>query len=257
MSERNSVGLHGKLPQQGDFITRQLPMSFVAGWDDWVQRSLLASQEALGNRWLEVYLTSPVWRFVFSSNIVDPQLWAGVMVPSVDKVGRYYPLVLAQALPSDALPTAPLIESSDWFEHLETLALRALQDNLPIAELEHQLEQLPSLECMRSQSAGKWEVGRPLALFQQHDLNPVHAYPHLLHELLVQRFPAYSLWSSAGSERVSPVHLISGYLPSPQCYTSLLGGDWTQHGWSTPLDVISPLAFSPNNCNNTHDIQNE
>ncbi|MEE2729458.1 MAG: type VI secretion system-associated protein TagF [Pseudomonadota bacterium] len=261
MSTQISVGLHGKLPQQADFVTRHLPLPFTTGWDEWMQRGLQASQEALGNRWLEIYLTSPVWRFVFSSNIVDQQVWAGVMVPSVDKVGRYYPLVLAQALPGDALPTAPLLTSSDWFQLLEEQAIRALQGALqgplPLAELEQELARLPPLQAPRSAASGKWEAGRPLALFQQQDQNPVHAYPYLLHEMLGQRYPAYSLWSSAGSERVSPVHLISGYLPSPQCYTSLLGGEWSQHGWSTPLDVISPLAFSLNTCNNTYDIQNE
>ena len=257
MMETKTVGMHGKLPQQADFVTRNLPLAFVTAWDDWLQRALLASQETLGNGWLEVYLTSPVWRFVLSANLVDQQIWAGVMVPSVDKVGRYYPLVLAQALPADSLPTAPLIESSDWFDALEQLALSLLQGDLSLADAEQRLAQLPVLQAPLVTGSGRWEVGRPLALFQQDDLNPVHSYPHLLHELLQQRFPAYSLWSSAGSERVSPVHLISGYLPAPQCYTSLIGGDWSQQGWSTPLDVISPLAFFRNNCNNTHDIQNE
>lgn len=257
MSDLNSVGLHGKLPLQADFVTRNLPMAFTTAWDEWMQRCLLASQEALGNRWLEIYLTSPVWRFVLSPNVVDQRVWAGVMVPSVDKVGRYYPLVVAQALSAGTLPTAPLIEASDWFDQLEMLAIGLLQDNVPVQELEHLLAQQPMLQSSPSVAAGRWEVGRPLVLFQQQDLNPVHTYPHLLNELLLQRFPAFSLWSSAGSERVSPVHLISGYLPSPQCYTSLLGGEWSQHGWGTPLDVISPLAFSLNNCNNTHDIQNE
>ncbi|AUM13932.1 type VI secretion system-associated protein TagF [Ketobacter alkanivorans] len=257
MSDGNSAGLHGKLPQQADFISRTLPMAFTSGWDDWMQRSLLASQEILGNQWLEIYLTSPVWRFVLSAGVFDQQAWAGVMVPSVDKVGRYYPLLLAQPLAADALPTAPLITSADWFMALEELAVRTLQDNLPVSELEHQLGLIPALQSEHRVSQGKWEVGRPLALFQQQDLNPLHTYPHLLHELLRQRFPAYSLWSSAGSERVAPAHLISGYLPSPQCYTSLLAGDWAQQGWNTPLDVITPLAFCSNNCNNTHDIQNE
>lgn len=257
MTEANSVGLHGKLPQQADFVSRNLPMTFTTGWDDWVQRGLLASQEALGNQWLEIYLTSPIWRFVFSGGLLDQVPWAGIMVPSVDKVGRYYPLLLAQSLPPETLPTAPLVESSDWFAALEDLAIHALQDNLPVLELEHQLGQLAPLRCAHRAGAGKWEVGRPLALFQQDEPNPVNGYPALLHELLRQRFPAYSLWSSAGSERVTPANLISGYLPSPQCYTSLLAGDWAQQGWSTPLDVITPLAFCSNNCNNTHDIQNE
>lgn len=257
MKETNAVGLHGKLPQHSDFVTRNLPMTFCTGWDDWMQRSLLASQDALSNHWLEIYLTSPIWRFVLSRGVVDDQVWAGVMVPSVDKVGRYYPLVLAQPCAAEILPTVPLIESSAWFEALEAFALQALQDNLPFAELEHQLNQLAPLQCPQQTQGGQWEVGRPLALFLQPEQNPAQAYPYLLHELIQQRYPAYSLWCSAGSERVAPAQLISGYLPAPQCYTSLLAGDWAQCGWSTPVDVITSLAFFSNNCNNTHEIQNE
>jgi len=257
MNEAIAVGLHGKLPQQRDFVTRNLPMNFCVGWDDWMQRSLLASQEALGNRWLEIYLTSPIWRFVLSQGVVDDQVWAGVMVPSVDKVGRYYPLVLAQSCALAVLPTVPMIVAADWFETLEAFALQALQDNQPFADIEQQLNQLAPLQCPQQSVSGQWEVGRPLALFQQPEQNTVQAYPYLLHELLRQRFPAYSLWSSAGSERVAPASLISGYLPAPQCYTSLIAGDWGQSGWSSPLDVITSLAFSSNNCNNTHEIQNE
>ncbi|HAG95273.1 MAG: type VI secretion system-associated protein TagF [Pseudomonadales bacterium] len=256
MNEASAVGLHGKLPQQRDFVTRNLPLAFCVGWDEWMQRSLLASQEALGNGWLEVYLTSPVWRFVLSQGILDQRVWAGVMVPSVDKVGRYYPLVLAQPLAADTLPTAPLLEAADWFDALEAFAVEALQAGHSFTEIEHRLQQLRPLEC-HHRAAGKWEPGRPLALFIPPQQSPGQGYPYLLHELLQQRLSAYSLWSSAGSERVAPAHLISGYLPAAQCYTSLLTGGWAQCGWSTPLNAITPLAFFSNNCNNTHEIQNE
>jgi len=257
MNQPNAVGVHGKLPQQSDFLTRNLPMSFIAGWDDWMQRSLLSSQQALGNRWLDIYLTSPIWRFVLSSGVLDQQVWAGVMVPSVDKVGRYYPLVLAQPLAAEVVPTALLVEAGDWFSGLEALAIAILQDDLPLAEVGHKLQQLAPWSSPQPPAQGSWQAGRPLAMGLADDGNPVHGYVPLLHAMLLQRFPSYSLWSSSGSERMTPAQLISGYLPAPQCYTSLLTGDWSQHGWSMLADVITPLAFCSNSCNNTHDIQNE
>ncbi|MCK7582565.1 MAG: TagF domain-containing protein [Chromatiales bacterium] len=33
-------------------------------WDDWLQRALAGSRGALGESWLDLYLTSPLWRFI-------------------------------------------------------------------------------------------------------------------------------------------------------------------------------------------------
>ena len=97
-------GLYGKLPAHGDFLSRNLPPEFVQGWDDWLQRSVASSQEQLGGSWLDLYLTSPLWRFVISSGVIDDQVWAGVMMPSVAKVGRYFPLTLVMPYGQNATP---------------------------------------------------------------------------------------------------------------------------------------------------------
>ncbi len=57
------VGLHGKLPSHGDFLRRRVSDAFISVWDEWLQQSVAASRTALGQNWLDVYLTSPVWRF--------------------------------------------------------------------------------------------------------------------------------------------------------------------------------------------------
>jgi len=46
-----------------------------------------SSKEQMGDEWLDTYLTSPIWRFVLSSGVIDTQHWAGIMLPSVDQVG--------------------------------------------------------------------------------------------------------------------------------------------------------------------------
>src|SRR6185295_2077248 len=52
------VGLFGKLPSHGDFLRRRASDAFVDAWDAWLREGLAASREALGERWLDVYLTS-------------------------------------------------------------------------------------------------------------------------------------------------------------------------------------------------------
>ena len=64
------VGFYGKLPSHGDFLRRRVSDAFVGGWDAWLQECLAASRAALGERWLDVYLTSPAWRFVCAAGRV-------------------------------------------------------------------------------------------------------------------------------------------------------------------------------------------
>lgn len=256
MQIMDKLGVHGKLPRHGDFVSRHLSAAFVAGWDAWLQRALSTSQEQLGQQWLEIYLTSPIWRFVLSAGIVDQQVWAGVMMPSVDRAGRYYPLALAQAFPGQSLPPLLQIQHSDWFGELESLALAGLQDGVTIDELETRLAQIECPQGVTQMQPTPWESGRPLAVFLQHPhQNPLSSFPVLQHNFLLQRFPSYSLWWTEGSERVSPVCLTSAYLPPPQSYTAMLAGDWEQRGWAIPFPVIAPLA--PDSAEPFDTVQNE
>ena len=56
------VGFYGKLPSHGDFLRRRVSDGFVGVWDAWLQESLATSRAVLADAWLDVYLTSPVWR---------------------------------------------------------------------------------------------------------------------------------------------------------------------------------------------------
>lgn len=121
-----SPGIFGKLPWLGDFVTRRLPHSFVEPWDDWLQRGMAATREALGDGWLDSFLTAPVWRFLLPAGSAGPAM-AGLLMPSVDRVGRYFPLTLASPLDADPGPEAPL-RAAAWFDALERTALAALDD---------------------------------------------------------------------------------------------------------------------------------
>lgn len=244
MQIMDKLGVHGKLPRHGDFVSRQLPQGFIVAWDTWLQRALATSQALLGSRWLDIYLTSPIWWFVLSAGVVDARVWAGLMLPSVDRVGRYYPLTLAQPFAAGVSPPQLQIEHSDWFGELERVALAGLQDGVTIDEFEQMLAQIQLPQGLMEVTPATWESGRPLAMFlQQPGQNPVSSLPLLQHSFLLQRFPGYSLWWTAGSERVSPASLISANLPPPQSFTSLLAGDWEQRGWAMPFPAVAPLAF--------------
>ena len=119
------VGFYGKLPSHGDFLRRRVSDAFVDAWDAWLRECLAASRTALGDRWLNVYLTSPAWRFVCAAGACGPMPVIGLVAPSVDQVGRYFPLTLVAELPADvSLVTAA--SSTVFFEAAERLVIETL-----------------------------------------------------------------------------------------------------------------------------------
>ncbi|MEM9058383.1 MAG: type VI secretion system-associated protein TagF, partial [Pseudomonadota bacterium] len=119
-------GFYGKLPGLGDFVSRRLPSAFIDAWDAWLQSVIAGSRAQLGEHWINTYLSSPLWRFALPPGLAGGLAWAGVLMPSVDRVGRFFPLTVASALPATANPLAVLSSAGAWFEAAETLALSAL-----------------------------------------------------------------------------------------------------------------------------------
>src|SRR3954468_2213067 len=130
-----ACGFYGKIPSEGDFVSRRLPWEFTSVWDDWLQQGMQASREALGERWLALYLSAPIWRFQVGAGVCGPQGWRGLFFPSVDRVGRYFPLTLAFAdAPFAASPPAQLTLTTDETAWLaaEDAALAGLDPKLPV-----------------------------------------------------------------------------------------------------------------------------
>ena len=134
-------GWYGKLPSLGDFASRRLPVEFVKAWDACLQEVIAASRDALGERWFDTYLTMPIWRFVFLPGLVTENGWAGVLMPSVDRVGRHFPLLLAIELPSLAAAAHATFEGTEWFARLEEAALAVLDPTRGADDLDEALVQ--------------------------------------------------------------------------------------------------------------------
>ncbi|MEO5881827.1 MAG: type VI secretion system-associated protein TagF [Caldimonas sp.] len=139
-------GWYGKLPSLGDFASRRLEADFIEPWDLWLGEGLQAQRLAFGEGWLDAYADTPPWRFLLSPgalNGVRPELaFAGVLVPSVDRVGRHFPLTIVASLsrlPGLASEFDPLLA---WMHRLEDTALDALQGDWTIDHLEDALADL-------------------------------------------------------------------------------------------------------------------
>jgi type VI secretion system protein ImpM len=127
-SAESAPGFHGKLVAKGDFITRRLPRTFLDPWDSWLQDVIGGSRARMGDAWLDAYLTSPIWRFVLSAGLCGDAAAAGVLMPSVDRVGRYFPLTIIAPLPAGADPLVLPVAGTEWFHEAEELVRSALDD---------------------------------------------------------------------------------------------------------------------------------
>lgn len=229
-------GFYGKLPILGDFVSRRLPRQFIGPWDQWLQSGLSASREQLDEQWLEIYLTSPIWRFGLSPGLCGPGAWAGILMPSVDRVGRYFPLTVAAPIdnPSDLI--ALFEQGPAWFDPLETLALSALEDGLDLASFDQALQDLgyPAATVFHpcAEAPGAPDQGRFALCVGMDGMAQVSSALAGIGGILLQRFlPTYSLWGTHGSERVGASLLVCENLPPIEGFTSLMTGCWDQRGW--------------------------
>ncbi|MDP2004836.1 MAG: type VI secretion system-associated protein TagF [Rubrivivax sp.] len=139
-------GWHGKLPSLGDFASRRLDAAFIEPWDGWLAAGLLALREARPDSWLDAYLGSPSWRFLLMPGVLPgtagAQAWCGVLMPSVDRVGRYFPLTLV--LPLDAGPASAQEGAAlwPWLGRLDELARDALYEDWTAERLEDELARM-------------------------------------------------------------------------------------------------------------------
>jgi len=228
-------GFFGKLPGHGDFIYRDLPSHFIDVWDNWLQLFISSSQEQIGEDWLDIYLTSPIWRFAFSEGVIDESAWMGITLPSVDRVGRYFPFSVVTSLPAGVNPVAEISQQLAWFEHCEALVFRALEDDISLDELVDAIQQ-ESLQLDDSYSRNpEPQQHSPILLRMEFEEQSAQSVmPQLLDVSLRNSFSSYSVWTTKGSEYVEPCLFVSQALPPMTGIAAMLDGQWQHWRWPEP-----------------------
>lgn len=133
------AGWYGKIACLGDFASRRLAPEFISRWDGWLQQVMSASRGHLGEAWLDAYLTSPVWRFILFPGLCGESSWVGVFMPSVDKVGRYFPVTIACETAAFASTEREFNALADWLDRIEALALSTLDTVRTVQEFDDAL----------------------------------------------------------------------------------------------------------------------
>lgn len=234
MNAKNSVGFFGKLPAHGDFVYRELPNNFISVWDEWLQNFVGSTKEQIGETWLDTYLTSPIWRFAFSAGVVDQNVWAGIMLPSVDRVGRYFPFTVATVLPGHQNPFH-LIDQCEWYENIEDAALKALNGEVTIEEL------IPLLNSTTFKSSLVYHPspinGNGNATLIKMDLEEQKTHSvmgYLLNAAVKDSLASVSVWNTRGSELVEPCVFYARGLPPMRGVAAMLDGQWDDVNWHQP-----------------------
>ena len=220
-------GFYGKLPAHGDFIDRDLPVAVIAQWDSWLQQSIAASRERCQDQWLDIYLTSPIWRFVLSSGCIDGNGWAGLLVPSVDAVGRYFPLTVMMPLTESESPARFLANNNGVYEFWEQVALQALQESLVAEQVAEKLRE----SAVLIQAAGVAVSRAAMVTGLAQPVEQQNPWATLFDASMNQVSDSFSLWSCSGSVNMPPVILARKGLPDPRSYTAMLNGQWQSEGW--------------------------
>lgn len=229
MTIQSQLGWYGKLPSLGDFASRRLPAGFIETWDNWLCTGMHDWRTRQPDNWLASYLAGPSWRFLLLPDLVDARapLWIGVLMPSVDRVGRYFPLTIAQPLarmPSDA----PVIEDLlEWLKDLDDLALESLQQDWTADQLDSELLRLgewPQAGELQPLAAGKTllESNAHGSASSEQESNAQLAR-QLTHMSKSGELQCKAIWfcsSSAGQARLQ----ISQGLPQAQEFSNLMAG---------------------------------
>lgn len=227
MSTPTTAGWFGKVSMLGDFASRRLTPEWVGACDRWLSEGMDTSRRQLGEAWMPAYLSAPLWRFAWAPGVVDTQWWFGVLMPSSDNVGRYFPLVVAQPRPAPPVDRFSMDHLELWWRHVSHAALHTLAENARLEAFEDDLQQAPpwpmaihAPHVRVVQAPGRERVSVDRAATLESFLHGLAATS------LLQRLEGCSLWSPHVGPDTAMACTMLGGLPTPDAFADLLTGRW-------------------------------
>jgi type VI secretion system protein ImpM len=219
-------GLYGKLPAKRDFVALSAPREFLTVWEPWLQGGISASRLQLDRDWQKVFLRAPIWRFWLGAELCGTTT-AGAFMPSVDGVGRYFPMtVFARADIGSAIPPPEFDAQAAWFESVERLLLSILDDGADYEVFANAVDAIdpPSTANSHAPVEGLARVADgamvvPVAPGELSDvLAAVRADDH------AHAYATSTFWWTAGGEDFRPLAMISSRMPQAHLFSGMLTG---------------------------------
>ncbi len=222
-SLNEAPGWFGKMSTLGDFARRRLPPEFVQLCDGWLSQVLIAGREQFGERWLQTYLTAPLLRFAWAPGVADGHWWFGVLMPSCDNVGRYFPLLVAQRRARPRLDRLGFDHLEAWLDHLARATARTLVEGETTARFEQALAEAPPWPAASAPAAVSiqwWEAG------EHHAFGPRGSIARWLHALAAQRLQerlaGCSMWWCQEEGQAPSAVDVAGGLPDARAFARRL-----------------------------------
>lgn len=228
MALDDAAGWFGKLAMLGDFASRRLPSAWVQACDGWLSECVEASRRELGARWAEVYLAAPAWRFAWGPGIADERWWFGLLMPSCDSVGRYFPLVIAQARHQPPNDRIALDHLELWWSHMARAALQTLAEGASLDAFEGELSQAPPWPG----SGSRADVTQPqtVAGRERYAVAAGASLSDAARDIaaagLLQRLGGMSAWTPLRSAAEPGSLTLQAGLPPAAAFAQLLAGSW-------------------------------
>ncbi|MDP1534170.1 MAG: type VI secretion system-associated protein TagF, partial [Rubrivivax sp.] len=153
------------------------------------------------------------------------QGWAGVLMPSVDRVGRYFPFTIAVPLGHQPDSQTQMTALWQWLGRADELAADAMQDDWSVERLESELARMAGPDLLPSPLPAANVPARDGELAEQLLAPGLDAAARL-------GFDAHGLWRAqaagmawwyASPETLAPRLLQSRGLPAAAALQTLLG----------------------------------
>lgn len=225
-----TCGMFGKLPLKRDFVSVNTPREFLHIWETWLQGGISASRLKLGTGWQQVYLGAPIWRFWLGPDICGFPV-VGSFMPSIDGVGRYFPLTAYFCgAPEEIIPAPPDDPQGVWYGQIEEFLLDALDAPSDYDGVLSALNALPNPALALAPEADPADIG----IFGAHvrSAETIEQLPDTLVTLLAQRhqriFSNASFWWTIGGEGFEPHAAMADGLPDPNIMSGMLTGRFEQ-----------------------------
>jgi type VI secretion system protein ImpM len=215
-------GLFGKLPQKRDFITFGIPGEILAPLETWLQTAVAASRSELGRSWEEIYLVAPIWRFWIGSDVFGAN-FAGVLMPSVDGVGRFFPLLAMYACENgETMPPPSYAPQEKWFGAIEARLLGVLDEGAtPTVDTLLAGLPTPAMDSLAPNAHRSDFKGGPVWMAGQ-DTDTPSFLASIFEDDYREVARARSYWWVPGTDERGPVLHAKNGLPDPYFHARML-----------------------------------
>ena len=191
-----------------------------------MQGGISASRDTLAGAWQKAFLTAPIWRFWLGADICGRTM-LGAFMPSLDGLGRYYPLtVFGCADQNAAIPPPDLDPQDGWFTAAEEFLLRTLEANIAFDTVTQALDQLevPVQEFCETPPQPLRSLAPGTIAAAVEDRSHAEVSSDLRAANHASTYAAASAWWTLGGDDFQPLAFTCRRMPSPFLFTTMLSG---------------------------------